>query len=91
MKTLEEKKRANRRLKIVKWQIEWLIKIIETEEKGCVEQVHLITAIEKAMKWVKQIVLRSYIETCATEAIKSWNKKDWAVIYDELMNIISKY
>ena len=62
------KKDALIRLKKIAGQVRGISKMVE-EEKYCIDIINQITAAEKALSGVAQIVLKRHVERCVTNAI----------------------
>ena len=62
------KKQALSRLKRIEGQVRGISKMVE-EEKYCIDIINQITAAEKALSGVAQIVLKRHVESCVTGAI----------------------
>lgn len=75
------------RLNRIEGQVRGVRKMID-RSKTCVEILNQIASIEKALVGVKKVILRNYLETCFTKAIKFSPSKG---MYDELMEVIYKY
>ncbi len=83
----DKKKKSITRLNRIEGQIRGVGKMIE-DRRSCVEVLNQLTSIEKALRGVKQVVFRNYLETCATKAIKASHSEG---TYDDLMEVIYKY
>lgn len=83
----DKKQHARSRLNRIAGQVRGVQKMID-DGKTCVEILNQIASIEKAFIGVKKVILRNYLETCATKAIKSSTSNS---VYDELMEVIYKY
>ncbi len=64
------KKDALTRLKKIAGQVNGISKMVE-DEKYCIDIINQITAAEKALSGVAQIVLKRHVESCVTSAIVS--------------------
>jgi DNA-binding FrmR family transcriptional regulator len=62
------KKQALSRLKKIEGQVRGISKMVE-DEKYCIDIINQITAAEKALSGVAQIVLKRHVESCVTGAI----------------------
>lgn len=83
----DKKQNARSRLKRIEGQVRGIQKMID-DGKTCVEILNQIVSIEKAFIGVKKVIMRNYLETCATRAIKSSTSEG---VYDGLMEVIYKY
>ena len=83
-----EERRADciRRLKAAEGQIRGVQEMLESQ-RPCLEVLTQLAAAQSALRQVSRIVMRNYLENCATDAIR---RSDPAV-YDELMDAIFKF
>jgi len=82
----ERKDNCVRRLKAAEGQIRGLQEMIE-QQRPCVEVLTQLAAVQSALRQVSRIVMRNYLENCATDAIRRSDPK----VYDELMEAIFKF
>jgi len=82
----EKKDNCIRRLKASEGQLRGVQEMIE-EERPCMEVLTQIAAAQSALRQVSRIILRNYLENCATQAIRRSDPK----VYDELMEAIFKF
>ena len=75
-----------RRLKAVEGQVRGLQEMIE-DQRPCLEVLTQLAAVQSALRQVSRIVLRNYLENCATQAIRRSDPK----AYDEMMDAIFKF
>ena len=84
--TEERKDECIRRLKAAEGQVRGLQEMIEAE-RPCMEVLTQLAAVQSALRQVSRIILRNYLESCATQAIRRSDAK----VYDELMDAIFKF
>ncbi len=84
--TEERKKDCVLRLKAAEGQLRGLQDMME-KQRPCMEVLTQLAAVQKALRQVGRIVLRNYLENCATEAIRQSD----ASAYDDLMEAIYKF
>ena len=82
----ERKDNCLRRLKAAEGQIRGVQEMMEGQ-RPCLEVLTQLAAAQSALRQVSRIVLRNYLENCATEGIRRSDPK----IYDELMDAIFKF
>lgn len=75
-----------RRLKAADGQIRGVQEMIDAD-RPCMEVLTQLAAVQSALRQVSRIVLRNYLEKCATQAIRRAEPK----VYDELMEAIFKF
>ena len=84
--TEERKEVCIRRLKAAEGQIRGVQEMIE-QQRPCLEVLTQLAAAQSALRQVSRIILRNYLENCATQAIRRSDPK----VYDELMDAIFKF
>ena len=85
--TQERKAEALQRLSRIEGQTRGIKKMLE-EDRRCVDVLVQLASVQEALRGLTKLMMRNYLEKCATEAIRS--KSDEA-IYDELMEVIFKF
>jgi DNA-binding FrmR family transcriptional regulator len=83
----ERKAEAMLRLNRVEGQIRGVKKMVD-EGRPCVEVLMQLASVQEALRGLTKLMMRNYLENCATEAIRS---KAGDEIYDELMEVIFKF
>lgn len=83
----ERKADATLRLNRIEGQIRGLKKMVE-EGRPCVPVLTQLASAQEALRGLTKLMMRNYLENCATEAIRSKTSDD---IYDELMDVIFKF
>ena len=84
--TEERQAECLRRLKAAEGQIRGVQEMIEAQ-RPCLDVLTQLAAAQSALRGVSRIVLRNYLENCATQAIRRSDPK----VYDELMDAIFKF
>ena len=74
------------RLSRIEGQVRGVAKMMENQRR-CIEVLQQLASIQAALKGITKTVLRNYLESCATDAIRSGD----AAVYDELMEAIYKF
>lgn len=82
----ERKVDSIRRLKAAEGQIRGLQDMIESQ-RPCLEVLTQLSAVQNALRQVSRIILRNYLEVCATQAIRRSDPD----IYDDLMEAVLKF
>lgn len=80
------KKRLAHRLARIEGQVRGLSRMFE-ENRRCPEVLQQAAAIRAALRGFEKEMLRNYLESCATRAIRT-GRKD---AYDEMMKVIGRY
>ena len=86
MITPQLKENTLSRLKRIEGQVRGIAKMIE-DEKYCIDVINQVTAAERALDGVAQLLLRNHVETCLSDAIKAGDGKEKT---DELINALFK-
>ena len=84
--TEERKQNCVRRLKAAEGQLRGVQEMLETQ-RPCLDVLTQLSAAQNALRQVSRIILRNYLENCATDAIRRSDPR----IYDELMDAIFKF
>jgi DNA-binding FrmR family transcriptional regulator len=79
-----------RRFKAIEGQVRGLSRMVE-EGRACLDVLTQMAAVQEALRAAGKVVVRNYLETCATEAIRSDDPGEQAATYDALMDVVYKY
>lgn len=90
MMSSETKEKAQKRLRRVAGQVDGIHAMVE-QDRYCVDVLTQIAAARAALARVGQMVLRSHIETCVTDALQSGKALDREQKLDELMEVFALY
>lgn len=85
----ELRDKAYRRLASIEGQIKGLKKMLE-EERPCLDILIQLAAAQEAMRGVTKLLMRNYLERCATEGIQSGDPEKLRATYDEIMDVFFK-
>ncbi len=80
----ERKAEVRRRLKRARGQVDGIERMLG-ENRPCAQILQQIAAAQEALRAAGKLMVRSYIEKCATEGIKAGRENE---IYDEFLEII---
>lgn len=86
MMSADKRDDAVQRLARASGQVQGISRMID-EGRHCTEVLQQITAVQKALDAVGNVVLRNYLESCVTTAIEGGDP----LIYDELMKVLTRY
>jgi DNA-binding FrmR family transcriptional regulator len=70
----ESKKKAQRRLNLIKGQLNGLIKMVD-EERYCVDIITQSSAVKEALSGVENLILENHLSTHLIEQMRSGNEK----------------
>ena len=82
----ERKAEVRKRLARAKGQVEGVERMLD-QNRPCVEILTQISAAHEALRGAGRVMVRNYLERCASSAIKAGRQQE---VYDELMDVIFK-
>ena len=82
----ELRKDVKARLGRVEGQARGIVRMLD-EQRPCVEVLEQLASVQAALKGITKMVLKNYLERCATDAIRCGD----TTIYDELMEVVYKF
>ncbi|WP_099203539.1 metal-sensing transcriptional repressor [Miniphocaeibacter massiliensis] len=85
----EGKAKALKKLKIVRGQMDGVIKMLE-EDRYCVDISTQLLAMIGQIKKANIDILNDHLKTCVTDAVRS-NKEDGEEKINEIITVIDKY
>lgn len=80
----ERKAEVRKRLARVKGQIEGVERMLE-QDRPCAEILTQISAAQEALRGASRVMVRNYLEKCATTAIREGREQE---VYDEVMDLV---
>lgn len=83
----ENKKEIQNRLQRVSGQIKGIGRMVEADTP-CIEVLTQVSSVFEALRGVSKVVMRICLETCATNAICSEDKKQAEETYNNFMDVI---
>ncbi len=78
------------RLSRIEGQIKGMKQMI-ADNRYCLDILQQVSSTFEALRGVSKVLMRIYLEECATDAIQSKRKEKQEEIYNELMDIIYKF
>lgn len=78
------KKETQRRLKLIRGQLDGIERMIEAE-KYCIDIVNQLTAVRNALEKVSLLVIKRHIESCVAHSIEAGDDARKEQRLDELM------
>lgn len=82
----ERKGELRTRLKKARGQVDGVERMLD-DNRSCLEILTQLAATQEALRGVGRLMVRNYIERCATSAIKEGREQE---VYDELMEVVFK-
>ena len=80
----ERKGEIRGRFKQLRGQVDGLERMLDAN-RPCVDILTQVAAAQQALRGVGRLMVRNYLERCASQAIKSGREEE---VFDELMEII---
>jgi DNA-binding FrmR family transcriptional regulator len=80
----ERKQEVRRRLARARGQVDGIERMLE-QNRPCAQVLQQIAAAQEALRAAGKLMVRGYLEKCATEGIKAGRTKE---VYDEFLEII---
>ncbi|MDQ2980224.1 MAG: metal-sensitive transcriptional regulator [Acidobacteriota bacterium] len=80
----ERKAQVRTRLKRARGQVDGIERML-SENRPCAEILQQIAAAQEALRAAGKLMVRNYMEKCATEGIKAGRGQE---VYDELLDLI---
>ena len=80
----ERKAEVRKRLARLKGQIEGVERMLE-QNRPCAEILTQISAAQEALRGASRVMVRNYLEKCATTAIREGREQE---VYDEVMHLV---
>ncbi|NOX97710.1 MAG: metal-sensitive transcriptional regulator [Nitrospirae bacterium] len=88
--TKERKELIRKRLNRISGQVNGLKKMVD-DDRYCLDILQQISSVHEALRGAGKVLMRNYLEVCATNAIRSKKEEKQDQIYNELMEIIYKF
>lgn len=88
--TEERKIELLNRLNRIDGQIKGMKQMIG-DDRYCLDILQQVSSTFEALRGVSKVLMRNYLEICATKALQSKRKERQEEIYNELMDIIYKF
>ena len=84
------KEQADRRLARIEGQVRGLRKMI-AEDRYCVDVLQQVASVHEALRGVGKLMMQKYLESCATEGIRSDDSDERDETYEELLKVIYRF
>lgn len=88
--TEERKIELLNRLSRIDGQIKGMKQMV-SDGRYCLDLLQQVSSTFEALRGVSKVLMRNYLEICATDALQSKRKEKQDQIYNELMDIIYKF
>lgn len=84
------RKQADHRLARIEGQVRGLRKML-AEERYCVDVLQQIASVHEALRGVSKLMMQNYLESCATQGIRSDDPETREETYEELLKVIYRF
>ena len=61
------------------------------EDRPCLEGLVQLSSVQEALRGVTKVMMRNYLERCATDGIQSDDPAKQTAVYDEIMDVLFKH
>lgn len=85
----EAREEAATRLRRIEGQVRGLRNMV-AEDRYCVEILTQISSVQEALRGVSKVIMRNYLEHCASEAIRKGGRRAEEV-HREILDLMYKY
>lgn len=85
-----EKRKLLTRLRRIEGQVRGLQKMID-EDRYCPDILTQVSAVSESLRGTAQILLRSHLHHCVTDAVRSGQSGRAETVYDELADLFRKF
>jgi len=85
----EIKRAVLTRLRRIEGQVRGLQKMVD-EERYCADVLTQVSSVQEALRGVGRSLLHNHLKHCATQAIRSGDPGQADVMYEELMEMMSR-
>jgi DNA-binding FrmR family transcriptional regulator len=84
------KEQADRRLARIEGQVRGLRQMI-AEDRYCIDVLQQVASVHEALRGVGKLMMQRYLESCATEGIRSDDPEERDETYEELLKVIYRF
>lgn len=86
----QARKEAKKRLQYIKGQLKGIERMLD-EDRYCIDVLMQVSAAQEGLRKISQVIMRNYLEHCATHGIQSNDPDEQQQIYDEIMDVVYRY
>lgn len=84
------KEQADKRLARIEGQVRGLRKMI-AEDRYCVDILQQVASVHEALRGVGKVMMQKYLESCATEGIRSDDPEERDETTEELLKVVYRF
>ena len=86
----DTKKAIGARLRRIAGQVQAVERMVHAD-RYCIELMHQLDAAQAGLGKVGEVVLRSHLQTCVTDAMQSGNQRECKRSVEELVAVLARY
>jgi DNA-binding FrmR family transcriptional regulator len=90
MMNAETKKAVGARLRKVAGQVQAVERMVDAD-RYCIELMHQLAAVQAAIGKTAEVILRSHVQTCVTDAVRSGDERECKRKVEELVAVLGRY
>ena len=90
MMDAETKKAVRARLRRIAGQVQAVARMVDAD-RYCIDVMHQLAAVQAAIGKAAEVVLRSHVQTCVSDAIRSSDERECKRKVDELVAVFGRY
>ncbi|TAK22773.1 MAG: metal-sensitive transcriptional regulator [Myxococcaceae bacterium] len=78
------------RLARLRGQLDGIGRMVE-EGRYCIDILNQVASVQESLRGLSRVVMRNYLESCATSALRSADSAEATRIYDEIIAQLYKH
>ena len=86
----EDKAALLKRLARVEGQVRGIARMVE-DDRYCIDVLNQTASVQEALRGFSRAVMRNYLESCATNALRAADPAEAERIYDEILDQVYKH
>lgn len=90
MMDAQTKKAVRARLRRIAGQVQAVERMVDAD-RYCIDLMHQLAAVQAAIGTAGEVILRSHVETCVSDAIRSGNERECTRKVEELVTVFGRY
>lgn len=90
MMDAETKKAVRARLRRIAGQVQAVERMVDAD-RYCLDVMHQLAAVQAAIGKVGEVVLRSHIQTCVTDAVRTGDERESKRKVEDLVTVFGRY
>lgn len=90
MMDIETKKAVRARLRRISGQVEAVGRMVAAD-RYCIDLMHQLAAVQAAIGKASEVILRSNVQACVTDAVRSSDERECKRKVEELVAVFGRY